>query len=45
MQQQLLTMLELQDSMNTKVHEQWREQGFEWHRAIWLELGEMLDHF
>ena len=45
MHQQLLTMLELQDSMNTKVHPQWREQGFEWHRAIWIELAEMLDHY
>lgn len=45
MKQQLLTMLQLQDDMNTKVHEQWREQGFEWHRAIWVELAEMLDHY
>lgn len=45
MQQQLLTMLQLQDDMNTKVHPQWREQGFAWHRAIWVELAEMLDHY
>ena len=45
MQQQLLTMLTMQDDMNTKVHPQWREQGFEWHRAIWVELAEMLDHY
>lgn len=35
----------MQDDMNTKVHPQWREQGFEWHRAIWVELAEMLDHY
>jgi len=45
MQQQLLTMLTLQDSMNTKVHEQWRQQGFAWYRAIWVEAAEMLDHY
>ena len=43
--QQLRTMLELQDSMNTKVHAQWRSQGFDWHRAIWIECGELLDHY
>ena len=45
MQQQILTMLQMQDDMNTKVHPQWREQGFAWHRAIWVELAEMLDHY
>jgi dimeric dUTPase (all-alpha-NTP-PPase superfamily) len=45
MQQQLLTMLQMQDDMNTKVHPEWRQQGFAWHRAIWVELAEMLDHY
>ncbi|NVK23738.1 MAG: dUTP diphosphatase [Gammaproteobacteria bacterium] len=45
MKQQLLTMLQMQDDMNTKVHPEWRKQGFEWHRAIWVELAEMLDHY
>lgn len=45
MKQQLLTMLQMQDDMNTKVHPEWRQQGFEWHRAIWVELAEMLDHY
>lgn len=45
MQQQILTMLQMQDDMNTKVHPQWREQGFSWHRAMWVELAEMLDHY
>ncbi|BFM16312.1 dUTPase [Maricurvus nonylphenolicus] len=43
--QQLITMLELQDSMNAKVHPQWKDQGFEWYRAIWIECGELLDHY
>ncbi|RYZ94979.1 MAG: dUTP diphosphatase [Moraxellaceae bacterium] len=45
MQQQLITMLDLQDAMNTKVHPQWREQNYAWHRAIWLESAELLEHY
>jgi len=43
--QQIVAMLELQDAMNTKVHEQWRIQGFEWYRAIWIECAELMDHY
>lgn len=45
MKQQLIDMLALQDKMNTKVHPQWREQGYEWYRAIWTECAELMDHF
>lgn len=45
MKQQLITMLEMQDAMNTKVHPQWREQGNEWYRAIWIESAELMDHY
>ena len=44
MKQQISTMLELQDSMNSKVRDDWREQNFEWYRAIWIECAELLDH-
>ncbi|MGB1333464.1 MAG: dUTP diphosphatase [Porticoccaceae bacterium] len=44
MKQQISTMLELQDSMNSKVKADWREQNFEWYRAIWIECAELLDH-
>lgn len=44
MQEQIRAMLELQDSMNSKVNDNWREQGFEWYRAIWIECAELLDH-
>lgn len=44
MQQQLIAMLELQEAMNNKVHPQWREQGYAWHRAIWVESAELLEH-
>ena len=38
------TMLDLQDRMNTKVHPEWREQGFEWYRAAWIECAELMDY-
>jgi len=45
MQQQLSTMLEMQDRMNTKVHPEWVNQHFEWYRALWIECGELIDHW
>ncbi|MFA5493400.1 MAG: dUTP diphosphatase [Porticoccaceae bacterium] len=44
MRQQILTMLELQDAMNSKVHPQWRSQGYAWYRAIWVECAELMEH-
>ena len=41
----ICTMLEMQNAMNTKVHTEWFNQGFEWYRAIWVECAEMLDHY
>jgi dimeric dUTPase (all-alpha-NTP-PPase superfamily) len=43
--QQIKIMLELQDSMNTKVNANWQQQGFEWYRAIWVECAELMDHY
>lgn len=45
MQQQIKIMFDLQDDMNTRVHANWREQGFAWYRAVWVECAEMLDHY
>jgi dimeric dUTPase (all-alpha-NTP-PPase superfamily) len=45
MKTQLSTMLALQNKMNTKVNDSWREQGFEWYRAIWTECAELMDHY
>lgn len=45
MKQQINTMLEMQDAMNTKVHDKWRAQNYEWYRAIWIESAELMDHF
>ena len=43
--QQIKIMLDLQDSMNTKVNANWQQQGFEFYRAIWVECAELLDHY
>jgi dimeric dUTPase (all-alpha-NTP-PPase superfamily) len=45
MKQKIINMLELQDSMNTRVNAEWRQAGNEWYRAIWVEASEMLDHY
>jgi dimeric dUTPase (all-alpha-NTP-PPase superfamily) len=45
MKQKITHMLEMQDAMNTKVNEDWRNAGFEWYRAIWMEASEMLEHY
>jgi dimeric dUTPase (all-alpha-NTP-PPase superfamily) len=41
---QIISMLQLQDEMNCKVHPQWREQGYQWYRAIWIECAELMEH-
>ena len=35
----------MQNSMNTRVHEDWPKQGFEWYRALWIECGELIEHY
>ena len=45
MQTQLQVMLELQEAMNARVNADWREKGFEWYRAIWIECAELMDHY
>lgn len=45
MKHAFVTMLEMQNSMNKKVHPEWVEQHFEWYRATWIECGELVDHY
>ncbi len=42
---QISQMLEMQNAMNLRVSETWRENNYEWYRAIWVECAEMLDHY
>lgn len=39
------TMARMQEAHNTQVHPQWREQGYGYYRAVWVECAELLDHF
>ena len=45
MKQQFQAMLEMQDAMNRRVHDDWIERDFEWYRALWIECGELIDHY
>ena len=38
-------MLTMQNSMNTRVHQDWPGQNFAWYRAIWIECGELVEHY
>ncbi|MDE0054992.1 MAG: dUTP diphosphatase, partial [Gammaproteobacteria bacterium] len=40
----LRNMAVLQDSHNRQVHADWRDQGYEYYRAVWIECAELLDH-
>ena len=44
-QQMLQTMLTLQEGHNLLVAEDWRTRALPFHRAIWVECAELLDHF
>jgi hypothetical protein len=45
LKQALINMLSMQHKMNTRVHPEWIGQCFEWYRAIWMECGELIDHY
>ncbi len=40
----LQSMLELQDSINSKIRPDWRDANNPWFRAIWTECAELVDH-
>jgi dimeric dUTPase (all-alpha-NTP-PPase superfamily) len=41
---QIKSMLALQDTMNSKVNPEWRTAGYPWHRAIFIETAEFMEH-
>lgn len=41
----LRTMTEMQIVHNDEVHPRWHEQGYDYHRAIWVECAELMDHY
>ncbi len=42
---QISQMLTMQNAMNARVSSSWRDNNYEWYRAIWVECAEMLDHY
>lgn len=42
--EQLIEMLQLQDTMNSLVNPKWKAAKYPWTRAIWLESAELMDH-
>jgi dimeric dUTPase (all-alpha-NTP-PPase superfamily) len=42
--EQLITMLQLQDRINSAVNPNWRGAGNEWSLAIMVECAELIDH-
>lgn len=45
MKQAFVTMLNMQNKMNQRVHADWAAQNFEWYRAAWIECGELIEHY
>ena len=39
------TMARMQESYNREVHPDWRNQGYPFYRAVWVECAELLDHY
>ena len=39
------TMARMQESYNCEVHPDWRNQGYPFYRAVWVECAELLDHY
>ena len=42
--EKLLEMYQLQDAVNTKINPKWKSEGFAFHRAVYIECGEMQDY-
>ena len=45
LEQAMITMLQMQHRMNTRIHENWVDQDFAWYRAAWIECGELIEHY
>lgn len=41
----LLIMRKMQERHNCEIHPEWRFQGYDYLRAIWIECAELLDHY
>lgn len=41
----VLRMAALQERHNIEIHPDWRNQGYAYYRAVWVECAELLDHY
>jgi len=41
----LENMLHLQNQLNRQINPDWLNAGYAWHRAIWLESAELMEHY
>lgn len=44
-EKRILEMLVMQDELNQKIDPNWKAKQFPWHRAIWVESAELLEHY
>ena len=42
---EILEMIRMQAKLNNRINPNWRKEGNNWNRAIWVECAEMLDHY
>lgn len=40
----ITSMAKLQDELNTAINPNWPKAGQPWHRAVWIEAAELLEH-
>lgn len=45
MKKLIYEMIELQNAMNKRVDIDWVDRNREWYRAIWIECGELMEHY
>jgi dimeric dUTPase (all-alpha-NTP-PPase superfamily) len=38
-------MLGMQSDINSRVDKDWLDRNREWYRALWIECGELMDHY
>ena len=38
-------MVSMHDAHNSSAHADWMTRGFQWHRGLWTECAEVLDHY
>lgn len=45
LREQAQAMIELQDTFNQRINKNWRNAGYAWYRAIWLEAAELCEKY